>query len=65
MRSLKVLIIYFICVLEKCNALSMVVMDIIEYEKIEKFIYSRRHDLNEECEIDECIASFRMGIFKY
>jgi hypothetical protein len=46
-RESEILIASFMCDFEKINALSMVVMIIIKYEKIQKFIYSRNHDLND------------------
>jgi hypothetical protein len=47
--------------LKKNNALSVVGMTIIKHGKIEKVICSINHDMNNEREIDECIASFILG----
>jgi hypothetical protein len=60
-RSEKVFIVSFICDFEKYYALSVVGITIIKHGKIKKFIYSSSHDLNNEREIDEYIASFIMG----
>jgi hypothetical protein len=63
-RSHKVLLLLLCVILRKYNGLPIVVMTIIKCEKIEKVIYSRNHDLDDEGKLMNVLLLLEWVSFK-